>query len=104
LRRSAPWPNQARTTPTPSRRRLAPEDGRDAIAEFVQLPLRLVAGEGLVGPAYDLARQHGCSLYDALYLALAQQLGVPLVTADQRLYRQIGHLPAVRWLGAYRAA
>ncbi len=32
-----------------------------------------------------LARGHGLSVYDALYLELAQRLGAPLLTLDQKL-------------------
>ncbi len=34
-----------------------------------------------------LAREFGCSAYDAAYLALAQARGEPLITGDLRLYR-----------------
>ncbi len=45
-----------------------------------------------------LAHQHGCAFCDALYLALAQRLGIPFITADRRLHQRIGHLPDVVWL------
>jgi len=34
---------------------------------------------------WELASQHGLSAYDAAYLALAVELGCPLVTFDQKL-------------------
>jgi predicted nucleic acid-binding protein len=40
----------------------------------------------------ELAVEHGLSAYDAQYAALAQRLGVELVTEDRRLLRA---LPAV---------
>jgi predicted nucleic acid-binding protein len=40
--------------------------------------------------------------YDAAYLALAEALAAPLVTADARLARARGHRARVEWLGAIR--
>lgn len=37
-----------------------------------------------------LARQHGLTVYDALYLELALRLGAPLATADVALRRAAG--------------
>ncbi len=41
------------------------------------------------GPLADRAWQlrHSLTFYDALYLALAESLGCPLITADQRIQR-----------------
>ena len=35
----------------------------------------------------ELAVQTGCTAYDCEYVALAQELGVPLVTADKQIMR-----------------
>ena len=37
--------------------------------------------------AFDLARKHGLSFYDALYLELAKRLGAELATLDRALGR-----------------
>lgn len=40
------------------------------------------------------------ALYDAVYLALAQELGFGFVTADAELYRRArDDLPYVAWIG-----
>ena len=81
--------------------RLSLEQGRDAINEFLALGIRTVPDPELVMSAYELAHRHGCAFYDALYLALAEQLQLDLVVADHRLYQRVGQLPGVIWIGDY---
>jgi predicted nucleic acid-binding protein len=50
----------------------------DLVDEFV--PLRSLASK-----AFSIANDSGCSAYDATYLALAQERGVRVLTADLRL-------------------
>lgn len=54
-----------------------------------------------------LTMAHGLGLsavYDAVYLALAQNLGCEFWTADERLYNAVrDRLPWVRWVGQYRS-
>jgi len=85
------------------RSRLSPEEGKEAIDEFLELGLQTVETDELIRAAYPLVHQHGCSFYDALYLALAQDLGVPLVTADRQFYQRVRRLSQVVWIGDYPA-
>ncbi len=78
--------------------RLTEEQGREAINEFLALGIRLVGDDELVRAAYPLAHRHGCAFYDGLYLALAERLQFPFLTADQKLFDRVGHLPYVRWI------
>lgn len=59
-----------------------------AFADLERAPLRRVPTAPLLRRAWAL-RSH-VSSYDACYVALAQQLGCPLVTADLRLARGAG--------------
>ena len=53
-------------------------------------------GEALEADAFRLACTYGVAVYDAFYLALAQNLGGVLITADQKLLKRTGDgLPAV---------
>lgn len=49
----------------------------------------LVPASRLSARAFELAADHGLSAYDALYVALAEARGCPLITADARLIARI---------------
>jgi predicted nucleic acid-binding protein len=61
-------------------------------------PLLVHPDRMLLDPAYQLASQTGCSLYDALYLALAVKLKGRMITADRRLYNGIVSGPHAKHL------
>jgi len=86
------------------RPRITPGLAEQAITEFLSLPIVLYDGPWLALDAFRLARTHGCAYYDALYVALAQRLVIPFVTADRRLFNRVSGLPGVTWLGDYRLA
>jgi len=44
--------------------------------------------EGLAKRAFELAHRHGVSAYDGAYLALAEERGLRVLTADVRLVRR----------------
>jgi predicted nucleic acid-binding protein len=65
---------------------------------FRQAPVRRHADETLVLAAFDLSQQTRTTLYDNLYLALAVELDIPLVTADRKFYRALENTPYCRRL------
>ena len=71
-------------------------------ADLVRLPLQIASTADLAEAALALAVAHGITAYDAAYVALAQQLSLPLVTADEALVRHLEGMGLdVRWLGAW---
>ena len=72
---------------------LAKEIGTDAAEEALQnlmeWPLIRHAHTPLLPRIWAL--RHGISAYDACYVALAETLGVPLLTCDTRLANAHGH-------------
>jgi len=52
----------------------------------------------LVSPALELAQRFETSMYDGMYLALAEKLDCELVTADRRLVNATSRAARVRWI------
>jgi predicted nucleic acid-binding protein len=67
------------------------------------LPLQRTPTFDLVDDALALAVNQGITAYDACYVSLAQRLGLPFITADQKLVNKLAAtgLP-VTWLGAWK--
>ncbi len=82
--------------------RLTVTEARSAIEEFLSLAITVIDDDQLVLSAFDLSQQYNCAMYDALYAALSQRLGIPFITADQRLYQRIRSLPEVIWIADYQ--
>lgn len=72
-----------------------------ALSDLVALPLRRVSHRTLLPRCWDL--RDNLTPYDAAYLALAEILGVPLVTADLRLSQAPGLRCDVELLGRPRS-
>jgi predicted nucleic acid-binding protein len=58
---------------------------RHDVSDLGKLALRLTATVDLRSEALESAMNHGISAYDGCYVALAERLAVPLITADERL-------------------
>lgn len=65
------------------------EDARRSVADLCALNLRTVATADLIQPALELALAFNLTAYGACYAALAQQLNLPLITADRRLQNNL---------------
>jgi len=61
-----------------------------------------IGDDELILSAYDDATRIGCSLYDGLYLALADAAEGSLIYADGRLRNALaGRFARALWLGGY---
>ena len=75
----------------------------DIVRQLSALPLTRHDESPLLASALDLADKTARTVYDCLYLALAQHLGGVVMTADERLVNSLAHTPWARlttWVGA----
>lgn len=68
---------------------LTEQDGPAKLRQVQQSPIARVSHRQLLDRVWAL--RHSLTAYDAAYVALAEQLGVPLLTCDRRLARAHGH-------------
>jgi predicted nucleic acid-binding protein len=62
---------------------------RRMLAAVRRLPVTAFAHRQLLASAFELAVKLDQTVYDCLYLALADERKVPLVTADRRFHRAV---------------
>jgi len=67
---------------------LSDEEACALLEDVLAMPIRIIEHGPLVPSAFELAGEHRITVYDALYLALALDLGAVLFTSDNDL-RQI---------------
>lgn len=74
---------------------LAASEGRKALQVLLASLPRLHGSVSLLGRAYELSSRARIGIYDCLYVALAEREGCLLVTADDRLLRNLPSSPIV---------
>lgn len=76
------------------RGRMEAGDASAALARYqgLAIPLAPVRPDAVLA----MAREHGCTAYDAAYMVLAQAEQCPLITADIRLCNAVGE--TLRWV------
>lgn len=78
---------------------LAEADAVQIISDWLAVPVVVTPTSVLLDQAFQLALTHHRTVYDMLYVALAQREKCPFVTADEKLVNAIaGTFPDVVWL------
>jgi len=72
-----------------SMREITPDRGTEALADLAAMSVMRYPHGPFLERAWDL--RDSASVYDAVYLALAEALDAPLVTCDARISRAHGH-------------
>lgn len=72
---------------------LSLEEVRDFFASFEEAPVSLFEIDSLVSRACGVSLETGAIVYDALFLALAEETDTVMVTADDKLLRTLKGTP-----------
>ncbi len=80
--------------------RIALSSAEAEFSKLRDLEIQTRASLGLMPEALQIAGLHDRSVYDSVYVAMARELGVDLVTADEKLANATAAYLPVKWLGA----
>ncbi len=82
---------------------LSESEAQQRVAFLAGAPIASTSLDQLAAAAMTIALRMRITMYDALYLALAEQRSTPLVTADRRLFevasRDQRSRSVIRWVG-----
>jgi predicted nucleic acid-binding protein len=85
------------------RQRIEEVDARESFQAVIEVGFSFLEDSDYLIPAWEIAAKHSLSIYDALYLALAESIGCDFYTGDDRLYKAVEEkLPYVKWIGNYK--
>jgi len=85
-----------------SRKRISEAVGKKTLTYLAALGIEERSFEGLIDPAFRMARKFNLSTYDCAYVALAERERCNLYTGDRKLFHAAEkHLPCVKWIGNY---
>src|SRR5690625_4328869 len=79
--------------------RISNDFGRTLVHRILRARFFIVPTDERIATAFKLTTQHRITIYDALYVAMAADYSLPLVTADRGLYRNTRNDHDIRWLG-----
>jgi len=68
-------------------KRMAPDEATDNLRILMSLRLRRFATLEVIADAFRIGSSYMIAMHDAVYVALAAQLRLPLITNDERLAR-----------------
>jgi len=71
------------------RRQISPQAARRILIDFRSYRVGIFPSEPLVVAALEIAQRIGRTVYDSLYLALAERLRCRVVTADEKLFNAV---------------
>ena len=71
---------------------LSEDESDRLLADILSVPIRLFPHRPILLRAFGLAREYQLTVYDTLYLALAENHGAVIFTADRKLLKAAANL------------
>ena len=71
---------------------LRENESRQLLEDILSIPIRLFPHQPILLRAFDLAREYQLTVYDTLYLALAEEHGAVIFTVDRKLLKAATNL------------
>ena len=62
------------------------------LSDILSVPIRLFPHQPVILRAFEMAREHNLTVYDTLYLALAEDHGAVIFSADRKLLKTAAQL------------
>ena len=82
--------------------RITPAEGASSLVELIAERPLIFPSLPLIHRAYSLSSAYRIGVYDCVYVALAEREGCELVTADDKLLKNLGpHFPLIRPLASF---
>jgi len=78
------------------------KDANERMTVLTRSPVIATPIAGLMASAFAIAVEHSVTIYDSLYIALAEERAFPLLTADEKFVRRFQDTPLskrVTWVG-----
>jgi predicted nucleic acid-binding protein len=66
---------------------LSHQESVELLSDMLSVPIRLFPHKPITARAFEMAWDHKLTVYDSIYLALAEEHGAVLYTADERLIK-----------------
>jgi predicted nucleic acid-binding protein len=75
---------------------------QEALDSLYDLHIKIVEiSKEMIKGAIRLAYSHGITVYDAAFMALAESLKVPFVTADEKLSEKLSDVPYIKHISLF---
>lgn len=68
---------------------IAVEEARQLLGRLLRIPVHVQPSTHLLGSALEIAAKYDRAIYDSLFVALAHELRLPGITADEPLWRAV---------------
>lgn len=75
---------------------------KESLTNFIDLDTDItIPTDEIINSAIELSYKHDITIYDAIYVALAESIDATFITADEKLYEKIKDLEFVRFITSY---